>query len=380
MAKKILIIPHHPQTADIKIRLIELAKYLPAEYEVYVLRWTAAESGAGIFQRIRVALRDMFRGRRVYREDKFWNVEISTCHRPLQLAVLWNAWGLKRMIEKEKFDIVVNGSYYLFPLHRNCRHDFTYVFDFADVPAWRETAFNQMVHKQVEQELLSAHVVTAASRGLCEYLRARYHKLPEFFPNGADVNRIRSCPETRIQELRKQYQLQDKWVIGYIGKVGEWMRMDLLCAALREVQQDTPQATLLIVGADKASFPQTVCSDNVVFAGSVSPDEVGAYFSLIDVGVVPSKKNLFQDMAFHLKVIEYTAARKIIVSTPLQEVKNLNFPNILFAEETRASWVTALKQAHEKRWDPNWDDLVKVYDWQYIGERFVNHIDKGLAA
>jgi hypothetical protein len=74
-------------------------------------------------------------------------------------------------------------------------------------------------------------------------------------------------------------------------------------------------------------------------------------------------------MAFHLKLIEYTASRKPVVSTPIEASMKLGFPNILFADETEAAWAAALLKAKELDWQDGWDSLVDAYDWMAICDK-----------
>jgi hypothetical protein len=83
----------------------------------------------------------------------------------------------------------------------------------------------------------------------------------------------------------------------------------------------------------------------------------------------------FQDMAFHLKVIEYTAARKIVISSKLKETERLSFPNIIFSAEDSQSWQNAIFAARNKKWRPDWDRIVADYDWENIAQK-IEHVVK----
>jgi hypothetical protein len=118
--------------------------------------------------------------------------------------------------------------------------------------------------------------------------------------------------------------------------------------------------------------------EDIIFTGNIE-DEISNYFNCLDIGVLPHKKNLFQDLAFHIKLIEYTAARKIVVSTPLEEVKRLNFPNVLTANLNVNDWVEALKVAKEMKWQEEWDKMVEPYKWSNITKEFCKIIEGELS-
>jgi len=43
MSKKILIIPHHPESSGVKVRLKEFAEALSSDFKVTLLHWGAVE-------------------------------------------------------------------------------------------------------------------------------------------------------------------------------------------------------------------------------------------------------------------------------------------------------------------------------------------------
>jgi len=372
--KKILIIPHHPIQPNLKMRLVEIAKQLSKGYDIFVLSWSIVEDRHSLYARTLFSLRDAFTKTKVYRNGLLKIVQFPVLRRPLCLVPLFNSFWLRRFAEKEKIDAVINGSYYMF--NTRGKRAFRYIFDVADLPAAQtETPFEKFIYRQVRNELEKADAITVSSRGLKDYITKEFGKESFFIPNGADINKIRSLSPWEIARVRRRYGLIDKWAIGYIGNVGNWMNMDLLIKVFKEVKKNIKQASLLIAGYCPDYIRRRYASEDVVFTGAVNTDEIDAYFSAIDLGVMPSKKSRFQDLAFHLKAIEFTAARKFIVSTPREEMKLLNFPNVIFADEEENAWAAAIVKARQMRWDDRWDSLVNDYDWHKISQKFADIIN-----
>ena len=366
--KKVLIIPHHPALPDLKIRLIEIAKVLSQRYAVYVLNWRAVQARHLLSARISSALRDLFTKNKIYKSGALHIMEFPLLRRPFGLAFKFNSFWLERAIEKEKIDVVINGSYYMFSIPE--KRDFKYIFDIADLPVEDiKTSPGRLIDRQIRREIKKADVVTVSSRGLQDYAYKNYQKEASFISNGADINKIRSINGQEMNKVRQKYNLTGKWVIGYIGKVGAWMNMELLVQAFREIKKDIPHAVLFIVGSCPDTVRRRFSTQDIIFTNGIPSEEIDAYFSVIDLGVLPGKKYLFQDLAFHLKVIEYTAARKLVVTTPLKETALLNFPNCIFAEEEKEAWVAAIKKAREMRWLEGWDGLADDYDWSKVGRK-----------
>lgn len=373
--KKILIIPHHPSLPNIRIRLVEIAKSLSRKYSVYLVSWRAAQERHCLHLRLFLALKDIFVKSKIYKKGALNIVEFPMLHRPLCLVPKFNSFWLKRIIEEEKIDALINGSYYMFSIPK--KRDFKYIFDIADLPVTQTlTYFDRFIYQQTKTELEKADAITVSSRGLRNYIYQNYQKEAIFIPNGTDIEKLRSVNQVELDMIRQKYNLIGKWVIGYIGNIGDWVNIDLLIEVFKEIKKNIHNAALLIVGPCPSVFRKGYLAEDTIFTGGINSDEVYPYFSLIDVGVMPSVKSMFQDLAFHIKVIEYSAARKFVVSIPLEEMKLLGFPNIIFASGKKDAWIEAIKRAKDMKWNEQWDSLVEGYDWEKIGRRLKDIIEE----
>lgn len=372
LMKKILIIPHHPGLYNIKVRLVEIARILSKKYPVYLVNWRAALGEYSMGMRVFLTLRDMFNKTKFYKNGTLNIVEFPTLHRPLCLVPWFNSFWLKRIIEREKIDIVINGSYYMFNIPE--RRDFRYIFDIADLPILGDnTYFDRFIARQVGREIKKADIITVVSNGLVKYIFQNYQRKAFFIPNGADVEKMLSVKEADIDRIRQRYNLLGKWVIGYIGRIGPWVNVELVVEAFQEIASQMPDSVLMWIGLspDIEDLRKRYARDNMIFTGGIRED-IEPYFRLLDVGILPHRKCLFQDLAFHLKLIEYTAARRFVISTPLAEMKLLNLPNLIFAQEDKNSWVEAIKRARHMKWDEQWNGLVEDYDWSRICQKIVD--------
>ena len=184
--------------------------------------------------------------------------------------------------------------------------------------------------------------------------------------NGHDASTCKICQEQK--ERRKHIEVHTILtpdVIEYIRHI---------------IREEIADAVLLFVGpSSKLRLLQRRFLDkDIIFTGAISEREIAGYLNCLDVAVLPHEKSLFQDLAFHIKLIEYTASKKIVVSTPLEEVKRLDFPNIIMADLREDYWLTALNKAKTMKWNSNWDSLVERYDWSNIVKEFSKAIESSL--
>jgi glycosyltransferase involved in cell wall biosynthesis len=136
--------------------------------------------------------------------------------------------------------------------------------------------------------------------------------------NGVDAGRF--SPRPKDPGLTTRLDLQDKFVVGYIGTLGMAHALDtLLTAAERlrnEPEGDAFRILLLGDGASKDALVKSAGSrrlNNVIFLDTVPKAEVVRYWSLLDVcvihlrkselfkSVIPSK--LFESMAMGIPVL-----------------------------------------------------------------------------
>ncbi|MFH1762400.1 MAG: glycosyltransferase [bacterium] len=371
MKKRILIVPHHPAQEHIKVRLVEIAKLLSKSYEIFLLDWSSVVGEYTLSKRIKATMQDLFTIPSLSEKDNLHIVKIPILHRPLFFIDHFNSFWLNKAINKYKFDVIINGSFYMFKVPK--QKNFRYIYDVADYPFSGDTKFDQSIRRQLSTELEKADAITVSSNGLVEFIKQEYGKQAIQIANGAAIKNIRSTTAERIDEIKTRYKLQNKYVIGYIGLIGKWIDVDFTIKVFSSLKKKIPNLVLMFVGEVRTELPAHFKEDeNIIFTGPQPLDCIHCF----DLAILPSIKNTFQDMAFHIKLIEYSAARKMIIATPLEEVRILDFPNIIQADLNVEEWIKAVSAAREKKWRSEWDDKIEPYDWKEIINKLERIIEK----
>jgi len=91
-----------------------------------------------------------------------------------------------------------------------------------------------------------------------------------------------------------------------------------------------------------------------------------AYFSIMDIGVLPFEKSIYTDCSLPIKVLEYGAFHLPVVATPLEELKNLALPYVDLVEREPPAWVDAMQKALKRKWNPDWNRSLTTFDWNSI--------------
>lgn len=221
--------------------------------------------------------------------------------------------------------------------------------------------------------LEKATTVTVASQVLAEQVDRR----TLFLPNGADLIELDQIQSPLPQEI-------DPWgigpltrpVIGFVGAFEYWVDLDLVLAVATRL----PEMTFLLVGggrrlAELERRIQALQLRNVRLTGPQPYSLAMQAVRRMDVCLLPFTHSAVSDGSCPLKLFEYAALRRPIVSTTTTEVGRLGEGWVFFAdqpEEVAAtlqriladSSTTAAAVAKGR-------ELVEAtYQWPLLAERF----------
>lgn len=148
--------------------------------------------------------------------------------------------------------------------------------------------------------------------------------------------------------IRQELKLGDRTVVGFLGQIVRWDRLDLLL----EDMVDFPGVHLLVVGpcrfmdellhkVDELSLRHTV-----TFTGAVERDQVHAYIDAMDICVLPHSNPFGSPIV----MFEYMARRKPVLAVdvgPVTDVIENDVNGCLFADGDRSEFRNKLTQLVE---------------------------------
>jgi teichuronic acid biosynthesis glycosyltransferase TuaH len=130
--------------------------------------------------------------------------------------------------------------------------------------------------------------------------------------------------------------------------------------------------SLLLVGPRQNSFATEridplLRRPNVTWIGGRRYDELPSYLRIIDVGIVPYADSAFNRASFPLKTLEYLAAGRPVVTTPLPAIEWLNTDLISIAAGACAfadAVDDAITQGLGNDWTQQRREFARQHDWQ----------------
>lgn len=167
-------------------------------------------------------------------------------------------------------------------------------------------------------------------------------KIVPFF-NAADVSVFEKA-RTEKYPRPKELEGSTGKVIGFIGNLDE-LRMDY--PLLKKVAEQYPHATLLLVGPVNSPEPAALGLDrlpNVVFTGSRALHDLPPLLQHMDCVLIPFLKNTLTASIYPLKINEYLAAGKPVVSTAFSaDIRN--FAPVIYLAEDDGAFIESVSAA-----------------------------------
>ncbi len=290
---------------------------------------------------------------------------------------------VKALLKQKKFDVhfnyntLVSGHY--------AAQNLATVYDLADdlgamigespqIPSMLrpmgEICGNIMVHRNIK---VSNNVTLTTGD-----LKDRY-KVPadksEIISNGVDIHMFRNYGPKIKEELGF-----NGFIVGYVGVLREWVDFEPLFSILSELNSEI---NVVIVGKE-GLFQENVelakkygLENRVKFTGMIPYSLVSKYISAMDVCLIPFKKGPISESAIPLKLFEYLACEKPVISTKLSGIEKIAHDKIFYAstKEELKNQITRLFEDPMMRYKMGSNGRKFVennYDWSKISERLEN--------
>ena len=191
----------------------------------------------------------------------------------------------------------------------------------------------------------------------CRELTEKIHE----FCDRDDIIYSANAVSTDIFEPAFNYDLPDDFVRGagktliYYGSLwGEWFDWELLCS----VAESCKSSSFLIIG-DFAGIPDKAAKmpANVHFLGLKKQEELPAYLYYSDIAFLPFKTCEIGKYVSPLKIFEYIAMGKIVLSTSLKDIEG--YVNVIVSDDP-LDWINAIGKDIKPQ---NIDEFVAQNNW-----------------
>ncbi len=189
-----------------------------------------------------------------------------------------------------------------------------------------------------------ADVLFAGGRSMYEARRGS-HSNVHCFPSSVEASHFAQArPGQGLAEAEDQRELPHPR-LGYLGVLDERIDWELI----RDMAQRRPHWQLVLVGPTaKVDDVQLPRENNIVYIGRRSYDELPGYLAGWDVCLMPFARNDATRFISPTKTLEYMAAERPIVSTPITDVAR-PYGEIVYIAEKTAEFIAACECAMSAR-------------------------------
>ena len=231
---------------------------------------------------------------------------------------------------------------------------------FHQDPVWLRALHDRAVRE--------ADIVASVARALHTELRA---VRPDaiYLPNAVDADHFRHAPNPNPARKDKDFMdilAKGKPIAGYYGALAHWFDYELLGSVAR-LREDWE---FVLLGTDyDNSLPSSGIIElpNVHWIGPRDYDVLPGYLHLFDVAIIPFKINEITLATSPLKLFEYFAGGRGVVTTPMPEC--VAFPEVMTAP-TPDVFAQMIDRAHRLTSDPGYlDSLVPLVNSNTWSER-----------
>jgi len=237
------------------------------------------------------------------------------------------------------------------------------------------TLFRGADPKLVEQEqkLLSvADMVFTGGKRLYES-KKKVHGNVHCFPSSVDHSHFRKALNGIA--VPKDMNFIHQPVVGYYGVIDERIDMDLL----GETAKLLPDACFVMIGPlAKISHDDLAKGHNIHYLGMRSYEELPGYLKKFDIAMMPFAMNEATHFISPTKTLEYMAAYKPIISTPVYDVVRdyshcvhivstssefRNAVNSIMADKDKGALIANFdKVLEDTSWDSTVEKMLQILD------------------
>jgi glycosyltransferase involved in cell wall biosynthesis len=280
----------------------------------------------------------------------------------------------------ENFSSLPNSLLYV--LTWNSRHLLKFdqpkiVYDYLDDIAAFKGDKNQLTEDHHRLLKSAELVITTANSLYQDAIRTRPDTL--CVPNGVDF--IHFNPADNLEGLENPADIrvikkENKPIIGYYGALAEWFDYDLM----HQLAQARLDLNFVLLGPDHdGSLGRSgLCAlPNVKYLGPKPYAELPAYLASFDIAILPFKVNKITESTSPVKLFEYMAGCKPIVSTPLREV--VQYSSVLIGrdmQEFSLKLDEALALKNDPRYISQLEQTARDNDWNLRAKQILMALNK----
>ena len=196
-------------------------------------------------------------------------------------------------------------------------------------------------------------------------------------PNGVSLSEFKN-PEPKRCEWRPE---KGRKVVGFVGALEYFVDIELIV----ETAKNLPDVDFMIIGTGRQEkflkgLIERYSLNNIKLLSAVPHAELKNCLSVMDLCWLPFKRCPVADGACPIKIFEYAAMKKPIISTRVEEMVRIGdeFINFADTEQETVSLIRDIVQRdkfYRKRALRGYEIVKERYNWDAIARRFMEILE-----
>jgi glycosyltransferase involved in cell wall biosynthesis len=150
--------------------------------------------------------------------------------------------------------------------------------------------YTKFIWNHINEVILNVDAVVVPSNSMINKIKnnidSKFFNKLNYIPNPVDFDFINKVDLNEVKSLRDKFNLKDKFVLGFVGRIEKEKNLDTLLEFFVKNFKDNNDVVLLIVGG--GSILQQLKNKysnfkNIIFTGKIEYSKIGLYYKLLDV-------------------------------------------------------------------------------------------------
>ncbi|MFG3612556.1 glycosyltransferase [Rummeliibacillus stabekisii] len=164
-----------------------------------------------------------------------------------------------------------------------------------------------------------------------------------------------------------------KPIIFFMGAIAKWVDTELISF----IATKRPEYTFLFVGHARCKLPE---ADNIIFLGTKKYEELPQYIVRSSVCIIPFKVNNLTAAVTPLKLYEYFAASKPVVTTLMPDIIGISGTRTATTYNDFVNYIDEYLNMNKEEYlleEEKAKSSAKLFDWPYLLKPIKDRIEKG---
>lgn len=248
------------------------------------------------------------------------------------------------------------------------------IYDCTDEGAYFPNV-NKSYFQKMENELLKmSDIVIVTAKELLER-KCKINKRTFWIPNGVDFDHFARAHNLDLERPSEMVDIH-KPVAGFIGKIASWIDLELI-GYLSDMLPDWSFVIIGPISQGLKGINELRRKRNIYFLGRKDSRILPNYVRCFDICIAPFKMNRLVETVSPLKVYEYLATGKPVVSTPLPEL--IAYQDIIYLARTKNEFLEKIQIAKDRDTREMVHQRMKIaneHNWTKLLEALSSIIEK----